>query len=546
MGRCGAAAAFAVVTAAVLFVPYLQCPSAHSLQCCMLGSGCPSVAAPHGYVAPGWERVMSALFALLREGHELGAQVVVYHKGELVVDIAGGTALPLGIDGGPLPGERVRLQRTHLAPVFSSGKVAESLVIASLADKGLLEYDAPIARYWPEFAQNGKGGVTVQQLMRHQGGLCVPGNGPVDPALMQPGRESEFASFLGSLPLNWAPDTVAQHPRQVYHAITRGWFVTELTRRVDPSGRTAAQYFDEELAAPLGLNFTFGTRSAVPLRSGRAVRVEESPRQLAKILSQHLVPDMLLRPFLKDFDRLFDYEVRTGRSLALGLLRNQELPLWVHGLTKVVAGARALPDYQRAELMLSDWMTSASAVTNARGLGRLAAAMAEKGALEGARVLSEKGYAAAEAGGPRCVDEVFGYNISYSACGWGRDRFEPHGITGFVGWAGASGSVVQWSPSRRMAYAYVPVLAYPRVARVRSVRLLRAVLQSAQELAAGGVPARMRLATETEQTHELLREQDRKQAAFAKEQQRFRREQERIRRGDGLGREGADAAGAAG
>ncbi len=79
------------------------------------------------------------------DGHEIGSQFVVYRNGEKVVDLNGGV-----------------MREDTLAVVFSSGKVVESLVAAMLVDRGLLEYDAPIAKYWPEFAQNGKEKITVR------------------------------------------------------------------------------------------------------------------------------------------------------------------------------------------------------------------------------------------------------------------------------------------------------------------------------------------------------------------------------------------------
>ena len=154
------------------------------------------------YVATSLERrlapVVDAFRANFEEGREHGAQLAVYHRGRLVLSLAGGT-----------------MDENTRTTVFSSTKVVESLCIALLADRGLLQYDAPVARYWPAFAQRGKGDITVEELMRHQAGLAVL-NGTVILDDLSPSRRAQFGRFLAAqAPKGRGPG------RQLYHAVTR-------------------------------------------------------------------------------------------------------------------------------------------------------------------------------------------------------------------------------------------------------------------------------------------------------------------------------------
>jgi CubicO group peptidase (beta-lactamase class C family) len=114
----------------------------------------------------------------------------------------------------------------------------------------LIDYDAKVADYWPEFAQAGKGAITVRQLLGHQAGLVVIKPPLLYSDLADPKKVS--AKIAAQAPL-WPPGT-----RHGYHTITFGWYVSELIRRVDPQGRTVGQFFAEEIAAPMDLEFYIG------------------------------------------------------------------------------------------------------------------------------------------------------------------------------------------------------------------------------------------------------------------------------------------------
>eukprot|EP01065_Artemidia_motanka_P033526 TRINITY_DN40514_c0_g1_i1.p1 TRINITY_DN40514_c0_g1~~TRINITY_DN40514_c0_g1_i1.p1 ORF type:complete len:538 (+),score=162.11 TRINITY_DN40514_c0_g1_i1:62-1675(+) len=506
----------------------LRCPGARPLACHVLGAQCPEIHSSYGTVAPGWERVLSAHSALIRNGYDAGSQFVLYHKGKVVVDIVGGTGVPWpGSDSGAE--EPQELTREDWVPVFSSGKVAESLVVAVLADRGYLRLDERISTYWPAFGQKGKVNITVQQLMRHQGGLLVPPE-PIDLALLAPGREDDLSALLAAQELNWEPENHgAEWPRQVYHAVSRGLYLAEVVRRVDPKGRTTGQFFADEIAGPLNINVTFAGRSQAALDGGATKLVESSPKLIAKLIPQYVLPEWVSKSLVGDLDTLFEYETSRAAFLFGEAVRERWLPMQLRGITSVISGTSSMRAAQRRDMLLAESLTSANAIGNARGLARIAAALAARGEHDGVRVLSEKGYEAAAAPGPASRDEVLGINVSYCACGWGRDRFLRHGYGGFIGWAGASGSVVQWNPSQQLAFAYVPTLAYPRVARPRALRLLRAITDSLEAVEAGTVRSRMPRATA--ETLEIEERWKRQREGVIQEGRRFREEMMKLKAG---------------
>ena len=166
-----------------------------------------------------------------------GAAVAVYHHGELVVDLWGGTR----DDDEPWEADT-------LAMCFSTTKGITSTALHLLADRGLVDYDERVATYWPEFAQSGKGRVTVRQLMSHAAGLHRIRT-IVDRADRMLDWEYMVDALAGAEPA-YQPGTA-----NGYHALTYGWLVGEVVRRVD--GRDLATFVQEELAVPLGLDGLF-------------------------------------------------------------------------------------------------------------------------------------------------------------------------------------------------------------------------------------------------------------------------------------------------
>ena len=229
----------------------------------------------HGEVASGYEAVADAFRANFADRKELGAAISVVRDGEVVVDLWGGHR------------DRKRTmpwQRDTLVTVWSTtkGMAATAMVVAH--SRGLFDLEAPVARYWPEFAQAGKEEVTVRQILEHEAGLPVIDT-PLDiDTIAHPDR---FGEILAAQAPKWAPGSA-----HGYHAQSLGWYESQLLRRVDPDGRTIGQFFADEVAARLGVEFYVGLPASV---SQDRIATFVGGRRLAMALHAHEVPWPVLR-----------------------------------------------------------------------------------------------------------------------------------------------------------------------------------------------------------------------------------------------------------
>lgn len=204
----------------------------------------------HGTVADGFEAVAETFIDNFADRNETGASTCVYVDGEVVVNIWGGAANHK--TNAPWTPETATV-------VFSTTKGAAAICIAMLVEAGTLDYDEAVATYWPEFAANGKGDITVGQLMSHQAGLIY-----ADPplALSEILQVTPVVEALGAQAPLWEPGTA-----HGYHALTYGWLAGELVRRTD--GRTLGTFFADEVAGPLGLDFWIGLPEEEEFRVAR-------------------------------------------------------------------------------------------------------------------------------------------------------------------------------------------------------------------------------------------------------------------------------------
>ena len=199
-----------------------------------------------GDVDEGYGKVADVFRRNMVSGQEVGAAVAVYRDGVKVVDLWGG--FRNGITKAPW-------QEDTLVNMFSTTKGVASLAIAVAVAQGLISYDAKVADYWPEFAQASKGSITVRQLLSHQAGL---------PAIDAPltlhdlADRAKMSAALAAQAPAWTPGT-----RHGYHAVTLGWYESELIRHADPLGRSLGQFFAQEVAKPLGLEFYIGLPASV-------------------------------------------------------------------------------------------------------------------------------------------------------------------------------------------------------------------------------------------------------------------------------------------
>jgi len=199
------------------------------------GGGAPS----RFHRVTNYEPVIALFEGYGKDDPTYSAQLSVYVDGEQVIDLAQGMA------------------SDALVPVYSSSKGASATVISLLVQRGQIDLDAPVATYWPEFAQAGKGSVTVRQLLSHQAGLLgVDGGFSWDELL----AHGPLAERLAAQRPFWVPGQAF-----MYHALTIGTLADELVRRVD--GRTMADAFKEEVARPRQIDVWMGTPESEDLRS---------------------------------------------------------------------------------------------------------------------------------------------------------------------------------------------------------------------------------------------------------------------------------------
>jgi len=195
-------------------------------------SGAPEV---QGNVSRGFEEVREAFVENFVRRHELGGACCAYHHGERVVDLWAGVRNKL--TGEPW-------ERDTMVIIHSATKGLAAMTLALAHSRGWLDYEEPVATYWPEFAQHGKEKITVRQLLAHQAGLFAIEE-PVDRSVVA--DLDRLAIVLARQKPVWEPGT-----RQAYHAISLGFYEGELLRRVDPRHRSLGQFFQEEIATPVG------------------------------------------------------------------------------------------------------------------------------------------------------------------------------------------------------------------------------------------------------------------------------------------------------
>lgn len=202
-----------------------------------------------GRVSPGFEPVREAFRENFARRRELGGACCVYFRGEKVVDLWGGVR-------NKAVGEC--WEDDSMVLVYSTTKGLAAMTLALAHSRGWLDYDERICAYWPEFAQLGKERITVRQLLGHQAGLFAF-DGQADRSLVA--DLDRLAAVLARQKPAWEPGT-----RQAYHAITLGYYEGELLRRVDPRHRSLGQFFQDEIAAPLSLDFYIRLPESIPNR----------------------------------------------------------------------------------------------------------------------------------------------------------------------------------------------------------------------------------------------------------------------------------------
>jgi CubicO group peptidase (beta-lactamase class C family) len=200
-----------------------------------------------GHVSPGFEGVREAFAGNFARRGELGGACCAYVRGEKVVDLWGGIRHTQ--TGEPW-------ERDTMVVIHSATKGLAAMTLALAHSRGWLDYEERVCTYWPEFAQHGKERITVRQLLAHQAGLFAFDE-PVDrDVVADPDR---LADVMARQRPRWEPGT-----RQAYHALTLGFYESELLRRVDPAHRSLGRFFQDEIATPLGEDVYLRLPESIP------------------------------------------------------------------------------------------------------------------------------------------------------------------------------------------------------------------------------------------------------------------------------------------
>ncbi|MEV5494088.1 serine hydrolase domain-containing protein [Nonomuraea fuscirosea] len=379
-----------------------------------------------GDIAPGFEAVRAAFAANLDSGQDVGAAVSVYVHGREVVDLWGGIADPE--TGRPW-------ERDTLQVVYSTTKAVTAACALLLAQRGELDLDAPVARYWPEFAAQGKERLPVRWLLTHQAGL---------PAIDRPITPAEAIAWepmvdaLAAQRPYWEPGT--EHG---YHGLTYGWLVGEVVRRV--SGRSVGTFLAEEIAGPFGIDFWIGLPKSEHHRVSRiltgaaafdpsAIDLDAVPGPMREILAVYADPTSLT-------------------SRAMGVVK----PALDHNV----------PAEQAAEL------PATNGICTARGLARFYAALI--GEVDGRRILTSGSLAAAVEERAAGIDRILRVPVRIGT-GFGLPTPDAYWYSpSAFGFGGLGGSIGFADQESGIAFGYVMNRLREGVPDDRAASLYRAV-----------------------------------------------------------------------
>ncbi|MBY8339378.1 beta-lactamase family protein [Streptomyces spinosirectus] len=364
----------------------------------------------HGHCDERFTAVRTALEENFRDRGELGAAVTVDIGGEVVVDLWGGWA----------DAARTRpWERDTLVNVWSTSKGPTALCAHILVDRGLLDLDAPVARYWPEFAAAGKDKILVRHLLSHRAGL----SGLREPHSLQQLYDWECTTRrLAATEPWWEPGT-----QSGYHALTFGFLVGEVVRRV--SGLLPGAFLEQEVTGPLGIDFRIG------LPQKEAGRAAELVRPPAASSSEQAAAFAQLTP------------------PALAALANP------------VVGAR--------EANTAEWRAAEIPAANGHGTARAVAALygifAGGGSYDGHRILSPEAAERVREGQGSCRDLVLGAGLGGDTeVALGLWLSGPHGSYGpnprAFGHDGFGGSCGLADPEAGVSLGYVMNRMGPHIA----------------------------------------------------------------------------------
>lgn len=360
-----------------------------------------------GDVAPGFERVRDAFEANFERNGDVGAAVCVYHHGRKVVDLWGGLADPA--TGRPWAPDTLQL-------VYSATKAATATCAHLLAQRGELDLDQPAARYWQEFAAEGKADIPVRWLLSHRAGLPVVDH-PIPLAALL--AWDPMTTALAAQRPVWEPGTA-----HGYHGRTFGWLVGEIIRRV--SGRSVGAFFAEEIAAPAGLDFFIGLPETERARVSRMI-IDDPPGPEVAEIPLDQIPEQFR-------------ELVAAFTDPMSLL-NRAFALSVPDI-----------DFNDPEVQAAE-IPSSNGICTADGLARLYAGLI--GEVDGVRILDAATTAAATAEQAAGTDRVMLVPSRYASGFMLPTQEAPLGGPSSFGHPGRGGSLGFADPASGIAFGYV-------------------------------------------------------------------------------------------
>ena len=387
-----------------------------------------------GTVAPGFESVKDLYERNMQTLEEKSTQLCVYHKDEKVVDLWASQDDSFSPDS--------------LINVFSSGKSLETIAMASLVGQGLLDYAAKITDYWPEFGHKGKQDLTVAELMRHEAGLAAFDSSlDTQDLLTESIKQNKVGKIIEEHAQKYRPNGGS---RREYHAVTRGWIVNEVFRRVEPAGRTIGEFLREDIGTPLGVDAIIG------------VKQDELDRRASVVLLgfkflfwDSLRPKFLGRRMELNFFQLVAKLIRLIPTIRRRTTRGAPVPF---------KGMNGIRFFNQSALAMGE-TPSANTHSNARSLAKMAAMMSSGGQFEDQEYLTEAGWTALHSEPVRANmgigSSIFtqGGIAHFTRCDARSSKLDKAfntGREGFYGWMGLGGSIFQWHPAHRIGFGYVP------------------------------------------------------------------------------------------
>jgi len=382
-----------------------------------------------GTVAEGYESLKRMFKANYELGCEENSQLCIYVGEQKVVDLWGRVEKDSKFDA------------DSLINVFSSTKSITAIMMAMAKDRGWLDYSDKISRHWPEFAQEGKGDITIADLMKHEAGFAT---------LTFPLELEDLTTE--NIKKNVVGDKIARMParypkgrKREYHALTRGWLANEIFRRVHPENLTLGEFLQQEIASQLKADLYIGC-------------IKEN-----FFVGRHAELGYTFKESFKcalGFQNGVNESVISLMKLMYGVAKAGKAPPVISNMKDALDIMN--DDFRRTET------PSANGNCSARGLALLGCLMANKGQYKGTRLISESTW---EAMHGNATEDILFFDHSVPMTQGGIAKYPKDNTfrDGYYGWAGYGGSVFQWHPEVKIGFAYTCTLLFPMTLRNEKV-----------------------------------------------------------------------------